>query len=161
MGDKIEAHVWWSLYVQTSNKRKLIEAHLPPINLALEDVEFDWEIISDAEGSGLFRLINYQNLRGPTAESIIVPVLRRAYGLSATWTISGLEDLRGGLRHVIGSCTNPRSSNRPPALKSMMFEIEPGVVGPRDAAGGWPITTVPATTEPAKSGQLRRPRKPD
>ena len=161
MGKLLRAHVWWSLYVETSNKRKLMEAHLPPINEALEHIEFDWEITANAEGTGLYRLVTYQNLSGTTTERIIVPVLRRAYGLSASWTIQGLEDLRNGLRHVIGSCINPKSSNRPPALKSLMFEIEPGIVGPREADGGWPITNVPSTRKPAKPGQLRRPRAPD
>lgn len=158
MASPIKAHVWWSLFVQTSNKRKLVESHLPPINHALEKIEFGWEIYADSNGSGLFRLVNYQNLTSRSTEKIIASVLRRAYGLSPTWTISGLEDLREGtLRHVIGGCDNPPTSNCPPALRSMVFEIEPGHAVPSDEPGAWRIAGARRSQDKLKSNQIRRP----
>ena len=115
MSSKIKAYVWWSVYVKTSNKRKLLSTHLPPITAALESLEFDWQIDVEEENPGLFRLVNYQNLVGNGVEDIVIPVLRRAYRLHTNWQISGLEDLaRRELAHVMGGCNIGKPSNTPP-----------------------------------------------
>ena len=158
MSDQVKAYVWWSVYVKTSNKRKLLSTHLPPIVVALEGVEFDWQIDAEEENPGLFRLVNYQNLAGNNVEDIVIPVLRRAYRLHTNWHISGLEDLsKGALSHVMGSCSISKPSPIPPSLESLMFEIEPGRVLPMRPDGGWPVVDEPQQTEEPKPGQLRWP----
>ena len=158
MSNQIKAYVSWSVYVKTSNKRKLKSTHLPPITSALEGLEFDWQIETETENPGLFRLMNYQNLAGDTVEQLIVPVLRRAYRLHTDWRISGLEDLASGeLKHVVGRCDIRTPSPRPPSLESMVFEIERGRVLPMRRDGGWPIVDVPPQTSPQKPGQLGWP----
>ena len=77
------AHVWWSVYVRSGNISKVRAEHIPPIVASFEGDEFPWEVIRDDDSTGLVRLVNYQNLSGLNVESIIIPVLRRAYRLGA------------------------------------------------------------------------------
>jgi len=162
MSNEIKAYVWWSVYVKTSNKRKLKSTHLPLITAALEGLEFDWQIEAEKEHHGLYRLINYQNVVGEKVEDIIVPVLRRAYRLHTDWRISGLEDLANGkLVHVIGRCDIRTPSHEPPSLESMVFEIERGRVLPMRPDGGWPVVDVPDQSSSPKSGQIVWPGPPD
>jgi hypothetical protein len=49
-----KARVCWSRYVKT--KRKSLEPHLAPMAAALGFLEFDWQILSEPENPGLFRL---------------------------------------------------------------------------------------------------------
>jgi hypothetical protein len=159
MGERTTAHIWWSIYVKASDLRKLRQVHLPPIELALEGIEFDWQILKEKESPGLFRLINYQNFEIERVEDIVIPLLRRAYKLAPSWSISGLDDLATGrLQHIIGSCEP--SSNQPPALHSIVFEVEPGRIGPMTRDGGWPLLDEPAEPEKLKPGQIRRPKPP-
>lgn len=133
----MQAFVWWSIYVRTANLRKLKAEHLPPIEDALGGTEFPWEIMREDGEAGLFRLVNHQNLSGARVEDLIIPVLCRAYKLVSPWSIAGLGDLGAGrLRHVMGSCMNPPICPRPPALSSLVFEVQPGRIIER-AAGGW------------------------
>jgi len=98
---------------------------LPPITAALERLEFDWDISTEPENVGLFRLVTCQNFEGVSLEDVIAPVLRRAYRLTNVWTISGLDALATGkLEQVNGHCRAPAS--RPPYLESLVFDIEPG-----------------------------------
>lgn len=135
----MQAFIWWSIHVQTSNVRKLEADHLPPIEAALEGTEFPWDIARDDGGEvGTFRLVNYQNLHGTCVEDLIIPALRRAYKLASPWSISGLGDLAAdSLRHVMGSCTNPPIRPHPPALASLVFELLPGRMIGTTATGGW------------------------
>ncbi len=157
----MSAYVFWSIYVQTSNKRKLLESHLPPIAEALENIEFDWEISTEPENPGLFRLIMFQNIDEPKVEGVVVTVLRRAFKLSRDWQIGGLEDLSAGkVRHFYGACTRPKISNTPPALNSLMFEVEPGKVLAPTEDGGWPIVGR-VESDAAKDRQIRWPKAPE
>ena len=161
MSDRIKAYVWWSIYVKTSNVRKLKEAHLPPIVEALESKEFDWQILVEDENPGLFRLITYQNFEVETVEEIVIPVLRRAYKLAGSWTIHGLDDLATGrLEHILGGCNKPAPSNEPPALVSLAFEVEPGRILPMSGDGAWQVVDEPPQPEKMKPGQIRRPDPP-
>jgi hypothetical protein len=72
------AHAWWSIYIRTSNKRKLLPSHVPPVNVALEHIEFAWHITAEPENPGLFRLVNYQNFEFNRVEDVVLPVIRRA-----------------------------------------------------------------------------------
>jgi hypothetical protein len=161
-GAPVWTHVWWSIYVKTSNLRKLREAHLPPIEAALEAKEFDWDITVEDESQGLFRLVTFQNFSTDAVEAVVIPVLRRAYRLASPWTIGGLDDLTtGSVRHVSGSCHKPPLGPKPPALERLMFEIEPGRILPMKEDGGWPV--VDRGPEPAvvKPGQIRWPKPPE
>jgi hypothetical protein len=92
----------------------------------------------------LFRLVTYQNGEAGTVADVVVPVLRRAYRLADGWSISGLQDLAANeLRHVMGGWHMKKRSNRPPALESMLFEIEPGQISGINAEGGWIRSTQP------------------
>lgn len=124
----MQAFIWWSIFVQTSDVRKLKAVHLPPIEDALEGLEFPWGIEREATEEGIFfRLVTYQNLHGACVEDLIIPALRRAYKLTSPWSIEGLGCLAGGRRpYLFGSCTKPPIRPRPPALYSLMFELEPG-----------------------------------
>ena len=125
MEGQVKAHVWWSIYVRTSSESELREVHLPPITAALERIEFDWDISTEPENVGLFRLVTCQNFEGVSLEDVVASVLRRAYRLANVWTISGLEALATGeLKHVNGHCRAPSSC--PPCLESLVFDIEPG-----------------------------------
>lgn len=161
MSGRVKAYVFWSIYVKTSNKRKLQEVHLPPITGALEGTEFDWVIETEEEHPGLFRVMTMQNLEGADVEDLIVPVLRRAYRLATEWKISGLEDLAAGeLKYVMGACHIREPSNKPPSLESMMFEIEPGRILPATGDESWRVVDDPPIESP-KPGQLRWPKMPD
>jgi hypothetical protein len=141
----MKAYVWWSIYVRASSVDELKVKYIPPIDAALEQFSFDWQILRESSDVGLFRIINYQNLESSDSVGIIVPVLRRAYRLASTWSISGLDDLDGReLRHVLGGW----SSKEPSAtggLFSMMFEIEPGEIAGMNDQGGWDIIGEPGT----------------
>ena len=134
----IEAYINWSLYVRTSNKRKLLEAHLPPINAALEHLDFDWHIFTEKENPRQFRLVTYQNIRCQTIDELLICVLRRAYRLREGWTIYGLSAFHhGAFRQLWGVWNLRRQSNKPPALDSVMFEAYPGQTSGRCDNGGW------------------------
>jgi hypothetical protein len=159
MSDRIKAHVWWSIYVQTSDVRKLRQEHLPPVQDALESIEFDWQILTEEESPGLFRLITFQNFEIENVIEIVLPVLRRAYKLADGWTITGLNDLSTGrLQHIYGCCWKPARLNKPPALESLVFEIEPGRILPMKSDGGWPVDDAPQEQSDLKTAQIRRPR---
>ena len=143
----IQGYVWWSIYVRTSSLQKLKKVHLPPIAAALEALDFEWQIVTEEENPGLFRMVNYQNLEAATLAEIIIPVLRRAYRLADGWSISGLHDLTTGkLRHVMGGWNSRKPSSRPPSLESIVFELEPGKISGMTADGGWKIVDQPART---------------
>jgi hypothetical protein len=162
MSDHIKAHVWWSLYVKASTLSRLRQDHLPPITDALESLEFDWHIFTEEENPGLFRLVTYQNFECEKIDEIVIPVLRRAYKLANSWTIMGLDDLATGrLQHIYGSCGKPAPSHKPPALESLVFEVEPGRVLPMNSDGGWKVVDAPPEPETLKPGQIRRPKPPD
>ena len=134
----IKAHVWRSIYVQCADAGKLRLKHLPAIDLALEKQDFPWEILRESLDSGLVRLFGFQNLEGETALDIVLPVLRRAYNLAGSWQIGGLEQISSGeLRHVTGHWSTKQLSNKAPAIRDVLFEIEPGIVGGRARDGGW------------------------
>lgn len=142
MVGRLKAHACWSIYVRTSSRRDLMKAHLPPISAALEGIEHDWDISTERENPGLFRLVNYQNFEAESVEDIVLPVLRRAYRLTKEWRISGLDALASGeLKHVRGDCAIGPLSGHPPSLESLLFEIEPGRIrraSPAEAsAAGW------------------------
>ena len=144
MVGRVNAYVWWSIYVKTSSEQELREAHLPPIAAALESIEFDWDISTEQENPGLFRLVNCQNFERGSVEGIVVAVLRRAYRLANEWRISGLEALTaGGLEHVQGDCDIRSPSKRPPSLVSMVFEIKLGRILPIPSGGGWQVSDTP------------------
>jgi hypothetical protein len=137
----IEVYVNWSIYVRTSNLRKLREAHIPPITAALESLDFDWEIRTEDESPGEFRLVTYQNLCCPTVDDLVITTLRRAYRLADGWCLSGLRALSTSeLRHAYGFWKSDKPSNRAPAVVNMMFEIEPGRISRYDKeTGGWQV----------------------
>jgi len=142
----MKAHIWWSIYVKTSTMQKLKQAHVPPIEAALETMEFDWEILAeeDEQGQRVFRLVTYQNFEFERVEDLVIPLLRRAYRLGTAWTIMGLGDLAAGeLRSIFGSCYKPVRSNKPPALESLLFQVEPGQVLGMYPDGGWQISREP------------------
>ena len=142
----IEAYVNWSIYVRNSNGRKLLEAHLPPIIAALEPLEFEWEIRTEDENPGQFRLINYQNIREQNVEDAVLFILRRAYRLADGWRISGLNALlRGEISHVYGHWKNNKPGNRAPALEDVLFEVEPGQTSGPTGGGAWQIVEPPMT----------------
>ncbi len=127
----MKAYVGWSIYVRTGTIRKLTSVHLPAIDEALEHIEYDWSIIQEEEHPGLYRIMNFQNFEAEHVEDIVIPVLRRAYKLSNVWQISGLEALNNGvIRHIYGSFFSEKPTPNPPALHSVVFEIEPGQVQP-------------------------------
>ncbi|MEL6335231.1 MAG: hypothetical protein AAFQ88_01170 [Pseudomonadota bacterium] len=123
----IHAHVWWSLYVGTRDRRVLKEMHLPPIEAALERIDFPWDILVEEENPGLIRLITYQNESGAELRDIVIPLLRRAYQLADGWRIDGLQGLStgdlGDIRAVWNSAT---PIGGPPALESIALEVRPG-----------------------------------
>lgn len=134
----MKCRVWWSIYVRTKFEYKLRERHLPPINAALGDLEFAWDVISENESPDLLRLINYQNLEAETSSGIILPVIERAYKLANGWTILGLSQLsEDNLTHVMGTWAAKKPTSAAPALESMIFEIEPGHIGGMTDEGGW------------------------
>lgn len=134
----MQGHVLWSIYVRTSSVRKLKGDHIPPIEEALDGIEFPWEILREEDQKGIFRLVTYQNLHGECVEDLILPVLKRAYRLNSWWQVGGLRDLDAGqLRQVMGMCSNPPVKPVPPALYSMMFEILPGRMLGQQPEGGW------------------------
>src|SRR5262245_20218684 len=144
MVGRVKAHACWSIYVRTCSRRDLMKAHLPPISEALEDIEHEWDISTERENPGLFRLVNYQNFEAASVEDVVVPVLRRAYRLTTEWRISGLDALSSGeLKHVLGDCAAVPPSGHPPSLESVLFEIEPGRIrrasSAEAAAAGWPM----------------------
>jgi hypothetical protein len=145
---RVNAYVWWSIYVKTSSEQELRDAHLPPIAAALESIEFDWDISTEQENPGLFRLVNCQNFEGGSVEGIIVAVLRRAYRLANEWRIWGLEALAAGeLEHVQGDCDIRSPPKRPLSLVSMVFEIKRGRILPIQSGGGWQVSD---TLHPSK-----------
>jgi hypothetical protein len=76
---------------------------VPPITAALERFEFDWDISSEPENVGLFRLATCQNCEGMSLVDVVALVLRRAFRLTNVWTISGLEArATAALKHVHG-----------------------------------------------------------
>lgn len=159
----MKAHIWWSIYVRAANLRKLKQEHIPPIEAALENMEFDWQILKeeDAQGQRLFRLVTYQNFEIERVEELVIPLLRRAYKLSPSWTITGLEDLAAGeLQGIIGSCNKPIQSNKPPALESLVFEAEPGRILGLNPDGGWQVTDELESGDNVKPWQIRRPLPP-
>ena len=84
---------------------------------------------------------------------------RRAYKLADGWRIMGLGGLSTGrLQHISGSCAQPARSNKPPALESIFFEIEPGRILPRDSGGGWNVVDTPQRQGDPKQIQIRFPR---
>jgi len=120
-----------------------MEAHLPPISAALEDMEHDWDISTEREAPGLFRLVTHQNFAVESVEDVIISVLRRAYRLTKEWRISGLEALATGkINQVHGDSAITRPSPRPPSLESMIFEVKPGRIRRASRAearaAGWP-----------------------
>ncbi len=136
----MKSHVYWSIYVRASSGKDL-NAHLPSISVALEDLQFDWNISTERENPGLFRLVTYQNFAAPSVENVVVPVLRRAYRLAKEWRISGLDALASGeLNHVHGDWAVGLLSAHAPPLESIVFEIRPGGIrratrAEADAAG--------------------------
>lgn len=129
MADKINAYLWWSIYVGTNNRQKILQTHLPPINSALESLDFDWEIFVEEESPNFTRLINYQNFRTAAVEDVVITTLRRAYKLTGAWHVGGLQCLSSGeLTHFYGGCGKPHQTGRAPALESLMFEVEPGLI---------------------------------
>ena len=147
----VKGRVWWSIYVRTASARKLKEEHLPPIRSALETLQFGVQIIRERENPGLFRVVTFQNLTGGSVLEVVCPVLCRAYRLADGWRIGGLRDLdRGKLRHVTGVWSVGKPSNRPPALESMVFELEPGQITGVTADGGWQTSDGRAQTPPSR-----------
>jgi hypothetical protein len=143
MVDQLRFHACWSIYVGPCSRADLMEAHLPPISTALEDMEHDWDVSTEREAPGLFRLVMHQNFAVERVEDVIIPVLRRAYRLTKQWRTSGLDALASGkLEHVLGDCPITRPSRRPPSLESMIFEIKPGHIRRASRAearaAGWP-----------------------
>ncbi|MGO4684623.1 hypothetical protein [Hyphomicrobium sp. 2TAF46] len=151
----VKAFVWWSIYVRSTNPRKLKEVHLPPIEAALDGTQFGWQSVVEDENTTLTRFINYQNLEGATVTDVVTPVLRRAYRLANGWTIHGLFDLNlDELHSVIGGWNSKKASRWPPALESMMFEISPGEISGMGEDGGREIAGEPGRTlrVPSKLG---------
>ena len=143
----IKAFVFWSIYIRSTNHRKLREVHLPPIERALDGTQFGWQVLVEDEHPKLTRLINYQNLEGSSVADIVLPVLRRAYRLANGWTISGLYDLTADeLRNIVGGWNSKKLLRGPPALESIMFEVLPGEISGRRNDGGWEILGEPGLT---------------
>jgi hypothetical protein len=133
----VRAYVGWSIYVRTSSIQKVRDTHLPATVEALGDFEFDWDILQEDENPGLYRLVNYQNLSGETAPDLILPVLQSAYQLRDGWTVWGLHQLTSPqVKHLAGHWQG-RESSKPPAIESALFEMEPGYIEGKLAAGGW------------------------
>jgi hypothetical protein len=134
----VRVYVCWSIYVRTSSIQEVRETHLPATAEALGELEFDWEILQEEQSPGLYRLVNYQNLAGETSADVILPVLQRAYRLRDGWTIWGLHQLASPeLKHLAG-CWKGQPSHKPPALVSVLFEMEPGqITGKTADGGGW------------------------
>jgi hypothetical protein len=142
MVDPIKAHVWWDIYVKAVGMRELREAHLLPISASLENVECDWDISTEQENPGLFRIVTCQNFEGASVQEIVVPVLRCAYRLSNEWKISGLEVLASSeIDNVHGQWQTTTPASNPPSLASMIFDIRRGHIrraSPEEAAAaGW------------------------
>jgi hypothetical protein len=137
----VKAYVCWSVYIRTASLQKLRETHLPATAEALGEFEFDWEILLEEENPGLYRLVNYQNLVGQTAGDVILPVLQRASRLRDGWTVWGLHQLASpGLKHLAAHWEG-QPSHEPPALVSVLLEMEPGQITGRTAdGGGWQIS---------------------
>src|SRR5688572_20595877 len=141
MVGQLRFHTYWSIYIGPCTRGDLMEAHLPPISAALEDIEHDWDISKEREAPGLFRLVTHQNFAVERVEDVIIPVLRRAYRLTKEWRIAGLDALASGkLNHVHGDCAITPLSGHIPSLESMVFEINPGRIrralqAEADAAG--------------------------
>ena len=137
----MKSHACWSIYVRASSREDLISAHLPSISAALEDIQYDWDISTERENPGLFRLVTYQNFETQNVEDVVVPVLRRAYRLTKEWRVSGLDALASGkLKYVHGDYTISPMSGHASSLESIVFEIEPGGIrratrAEADAAG--------------------------
>lgn len=136
----IGAYVRWNIYVRTGSIEKLKKVHLPAIDDRVQATEFAWQIVKEDENAGLFRAINCQNLSADTVSGVIVPVLERAYSLADGWTIYGLGDLgTNSLTHIFGSWSMKVPNNRPPAIESMVFEIEPGFISGMTHDEGWQL----------------------
>jgi hypothetical protein len=137
----MKAYIWWSIYIKTKNIAKLKSDHLHAIDEALEKIEFPWEISHADIDTGLFRIVNCQNLNDYSTHQVIISALRRAYKLAPTWSITGLSDLTTDtLNWVGGVCTDPPVKSRPPALASLSFEVQAGSVAGRSPEGGWAIS---------------------
>jgi len=136
----INGYVWWSIYVRTKTIKKMRDEHLPLVNNALAPLEFEWQVFVERESPGLVRCVNYQNISADCIEDAMLHVLRRAYRLADSWTISELGDLDSGeLKHITGSWSCRKQSNKPPALESMIFELEPGQIAGKTDDGGWAL----------------------
>ncbi len=136
----VKAYVGWSIYIRTSSIQKVREMHLPAIAEALGEFGFEWEVLQEEANPGLYRLVNYQNMTGETAADVILPVLRCAYRLRDGWTVWGLHQLADiDLKHLAGHWKG-QPSHKPPAIDSVLFEMERGEVAGRTTDGGWQIS---------------------
>jgi hypothetical protein len=142
---RLNAYATWSIYIRTSNLRKLKTTHLPAIGAALEQVQFPWQILKEDAHPSLYRVINLQNLRASNPAGLITPVLRRAYRLVDGWTIYGLMDLdKPSLQHVIGGFAEKEITRNP--IANAIFEIEPGTIGGMTDDGGWQVLGEPGSS---------------
>ena len=136
--EPMDCSLHWSIYVRTSTKRKLVETHLPPIESAIGPLDFEWEILVEDQNPGLFRIVNFQNISAERPEDIVLTVLRRAYSLTNGWRIFGLNDLDSKqITHIAGTWVVEKPTHTPPALESLMFELQPGKIGGMTGDGGW------------------------
>jgi len=143
----VRGFVWWSIYVRASSVKKAKEKHLPPIEAAIDGLEFEWEIFIEKENPGLVRMVTYQNIEGSDVTGVVVPVLQRAYCLANDWKIAGPHDLVSGkLQHVSGIWYSAKPSSKAPALDSVAFELEHGRISGPTSEGGWPVDGDPNHT---------------
>lgn len=118
--------------------QKLRQVHLPLINSVLGTAEYPWEITHEEYNPDWLRIVNCQNITAGTAQDVILTVLRRAYGLADGWKISGLNEINAlKIRHVSGTWDAKKRSNSPPALASMIFELQSGRIDHKTDDGGW------------------------
>lgn len=132
-----DLHVWWSIFVRTKDMRKMRQDHMPAIEAVLSKTAVPLRVHCDDQGPGLFRVVGYQNYDAVTMKDAVSAVLADAYALADGWRINGLGCLNTGkYRHIVGMWSMDKPSHRPPALESMMFEIERGLVRKENEHGG-------------------------
>jgi hypothetical protein len=134
---RYDLNVYWSIYVRNRDKGSLLRVHLPLIEAIIGNPAIPFQVFKEDDNPGLFRIIAYQNYPNSPIKEAIPAILGTAYSLANNWNIGGLGCLAtGAYSYVWGTWTMRKPSPTPPALESMMFEIERGLAREIDKDGG-------------------------
>lgn len=134
----VQGYVYWSIYLRAATAKKVKDVHLPRIETALGHHQFKWEISSEKERPGIYRVINFQNIESASASELVLQVLKAAFSLVDGWHICGLQNLNYGfINGITGGWKRQGNINKNSSIDDMLFDISTGrVLGVNDD-GGW------------------------